>query len=395
MLSWEYPPHVIGGLGQHVAALAPALTNLGVDIHLITPRHDVGESIETVNGGLTVHRVAPAHREPRDIVTHAHEANTWITDYAVSLVRDHEAFDLVHAHDWLVAPSAVFFKHQYKWPLVATLHATERGRRGGEVNNPLSVAIDRIEWQLLYEAWHVIVTSQYMADQVKAFFQVPLDKIGIIPNGVDWLTYQRFDGEDLAVFRRRFADDGERLVFHVGRLVYEKGAHTLVAAARNILSEFPNVRFVIAGRGPMHVELLEMAASFGVSDHFNFVGYISDDDRDRLYRVADVTVIPSLYEPFGIVALEAMAAGAPVVASDAGGLGEIVRGRETGITHPPGDPESLAQSVRYMLRHPEQARTWQENGLAQIHRVFNWAHVARETVKVFEQVVEKRKQVDW
>lgn len=386
---------MVGGLGKHVTALVPALAKLGVDVHLITPRLKEGALVETVGDNITVHRVELVPWETGDIVTDAHEANSRMTAYVESVVRDVGPFDLIHAHDWLVALSALHFKHEYKWPLVATVHATERGRHAGTLNGPLSSTIDHIEWQLCYEAWRIIVTSQYMADQIMESFEIPASKIDIIPNGVDWASYRRFADNDLTAFRRRFASGDEAIVFHIGRLVHEKGAQTLVSAAPIILLEFPNVRFVVAGRGPLYPELQKLATDLGVADYFDFVGYISDEERDRLYQVADVAVFPSLYEPFGIVALEAMASGVPVVVSSAGGLTEVVEMNGTGMTHYPDDPESLAWAVRYTLRHPEEAQAWAENALEEIRSVFSWDHIAAETIEVYERIVEERKHVAW
>jgi glycosyltransferase involved in cell wall biosynthesis len=279
--------------------------------------------------------------------------------------------------------------------LIATIHATERGRNGGHVRDHFSALIDHTEWRLCYEAWRVIVTSRYMADELARLFQVPRDKLDVIPNGVDFADYETLKHEDLAEFRRRFAADDEQLVFSVGRLVYEKGMQTLVAAAPEILAEFPSVRFVVAGRGPMLEELRNMATALGVAHRFCFTGYISDAERDRLYRVADVAVFPSLYEPFGIVVLEAMAAGTPVVAAGVGGLAEIVELHETGMTHYAGNAESLAWAVRHTLRHPEWAAARARNALRRIREVYNWPYIAERTLEVYERVVRERQQVVW
>jgi len=382
-------------MGNHVTALIPALAEQGADVHLVTPRLNGGEPVERIGPGVTVHRVELASWESGNIVTDAHEANSRMTNRAEAIVGEYGPFDLIHAHDWLVALSALHFKHEYRWPLVATIHATERGRCGGSVHSPLSVAIDYIEWQLCYEAWRLIVASRYMAGQLAGFFHIPSDKLDIIPNGVDASIYRRFGEADLAAFRRRFASEEELIVFHVGRLVHEKGAQTLVAAAPTILAEFPNVRFVIAGRGPMYATLQEIASDLGVSRAFDFVGFVSDDDRDRLYRVADVAVFPSLYEPFGIVALEAMAAGTPVVVANTGGLAEVVDAHETGLTHEPGNPESLAWAVGRILRHPDEAEMWAETALNKARTLFSWQHVAGKTLQAYAQVLAERAAVDW
>jgi len=382
-------------MGNHVTALIPALAEQGADVHLVTPRLNGGEPVERTGPGVTVHRVELASWESGSIVTDAHEANSRMTNRAEAIVGEYGPFDLIHAHDWLVALSAFHFKHEYRWPLVATIHATERGRCGGSVHSPLSVAIDYIEWQLCYEAWRLIVASRYMAGQLADFFHIPSDKLDVIPNGVDASIYRRFGEADLAAFRRRFASEEELVVFHVGRLVHEKGAQTLVAAAPTILAEFPNVRFVIAGRGPMYATLQEIASDLGVSRAFDFVGFVSDDDRDRLYRVADVAVFPSLYEPFGIVALEAMAAGTPVVVANTGGLAEVVDAHETGLTHEPGNPESLAWAVQRILRHPDEAEMWAGTALNKARTLFSWQHVAGKTVQAYAQILAERAAVKW
>ena len=144
----------------------------------------------------------------------------------------------------------------------------------------------------------------------------------------------------------------------------------------------------------MYTQLQALVAELGVFDHFAFVGYISDGDRDRLYQVADVAVFPSLYEPFGIVVLEAMAAGAPVVVSNAGGLAEVVDMHETGLIHDPGDHESLAWAVRHTLRHPDQAEARAKNALKKVRMLFSLEYVAAETLKVYERIGEERKHID-
>ena len=394
IFSWEYPPHMIGGLGRHVKCLAPALAELGVEVHLVTPRLQGGAPEERTAARLTVYRVAVPHAETGDLVRDTERANRELAAFAAALSHRIGPFHIVHAHDWQVAAAAIHHKHAFKVPLLATIHATERGRNGGCADGPLASAIDRTEWRLCFEAWRIIVTSRYMADEVVRFFHVPRDKLDLIPNGVEWGNHRLADVER-AAFRRRFAADEERIVFFVGRLVYEKGVHTLIAAAPQILEAFPAVRFLIAGRGPLLEELRRMAEAHGVGHRFHFLGYISDAERDRLYQVADVAVFPSLYEPFGIVVLEAMMAGAPVVVSSTGGLAEIVASQEVGLLHTPGDPRSLAQAVLHTLHHPEEAAVRVENALRMIDAVYRWSRIAERTRAVYERVVWERQQVAW
>lgn len=394
MFSWEYPPHMIGGLGQHVKCLAPALSALGVDVHLVTPRMRGGAPEERVSARLTVYRIAVPHGGTGDVVRETERVNRELAAFAMALASRCGPFDLIHAHDWQVAAAAVHHKHAFKVPLLATIHATERGRNGGHVDNPLASAIDRMEWRLCFEAWRIVVTSRYMAEEVTRFFHVPHDKFDLIPNGVEESNH-RLSGMERVAFRRRFAADEERIVFFVGRLVHEKGMQTLIAAAPQILAALPAVRFLVAGRGPLLDELRRMAQELGVGDRFDFLGYVSDAERDRLYQVADVAVFPSLYEPFGIVVLEAMTAGVPVVVANTGGLAELVGSEAVGLLHTPGDPDSLAQAVLHTLHHPEEAAARARNALHMLDEVYRWPRIAERTRAVYERVVWERQQVAW
>ena len=211
-------------------------------------------------------------------------------------------------------------KHAYKVPLIATIHATEYGRNQG-LHNDLQRYISDVEWWLVFEAWRVIVCSHYMEKELQRVFQAPLDKLRVVSNGVDMKRYQQA-GHELS--RSAFAAPDERIVLFVGRLVQEKGVHLLIDAVPKVLHYYSNAKFVIAGRGPAEDYLRNKAVDMGIANRIYFTGYIDDRTRDFLYREADVAVFPSLYEPFGMVVLEAMAAMTPVVVADVGGLSEIV-----------------------------------------------------------------------
>jgi len=400
MLSWEYPPHVIGGLGKHVMELLPSLVRQGVEVHLITPRWAGGEEEETVAEGDTggralVHRVDPPRGEMPDIHTTAWQTNLRLEGKAAALWEEKGGFAIIHAHDWLVAFAACALKRNHKTPLIATIHATERGRGRGHLHGEVSEAINSTEWWLTYEAWRVICTSFFMADEVHRYFQCPTDKIDVIPNGVDTSRFDRWEGVDLTRFRGMYALPEERIVFFVGRLVEEKGAHLLVEAAPSILARFPQAKFVIAGTGPLLERLRRRAWELGVGHKVLLTGFIPDEDRDRLYKVADVAVFPSLYEPFGIVALEAMAARCPVVVSEVGGLREVVRHAETGITIYPNNVESLTWGILHTLEHPEWTRMRVENAYRYVREEFNWDRIASRTVEVYERVAAERALTEW
>jgi len=394
MLSWEYPPYVVGGLGKHTAELIPALAGLPeIELHLVTPRLGGGEAVEQI-GGSTVHRVT-AHQEGDDIYAVARKTNRDLEAYARRLWEETGPFDLVHAHDWLVAFAGIGMKQQYRVPLLSTMHATERGRGRGHLGSELSRRIHEVEWSLSYESWRVIACSHYMAAEVADYFQCPRDKIDVIPNGVDTGRFDRLEGLDLGRFRLQFAAPDERILFSVGRMVHEKGMHVLIKSMPMILVEHPEATAVIAGKGPELDALRLLARTLGVTDKVHVVGFVSDDDRDRLFKVADCAVFPSLYEPFGIVALEAMAARCPVVVAEVGGLVDVIKHAETGITVHPDSPESLAWGIVHTLRFPEWSAARVTNAYNVAREEFNWDRIARLTAAGYDRIVGERSKTDW
>jgi glycogen(starch) synthase len=393
MLSWEYPPYIVGGLGRHVAEIAPALVQAGVELHLVTPRWAGGEPQEE-NAGLTIYRVDPPQTPAPDFYTQAWQTNVRLEEEAARICL-REGIRLIHNHDWLTAFSATALKRNLKIPLVATIHATEQGRARGHLASDTQRAIHNVEWSLTFEAWRVICCSQYMASEVSGFFHTPADKIDVIPNGVEAQRFAVWDGMDLSQFRSMYALPGEMIVFNVGRVVQEKGVQVLVEAMPKVLAENPAAKFVIAGTGDLLPTLRARAWNLGVGDKALFTGFIPDEDRDRLYKVSACAVFPSLYEPFGIVALEAMAARVPVVVSLVGGLQEVVKHGETGITVYPNNVESLAWGINHTLARPD----WATQRAAKAYRVvldeYNWPSIAERTVQVYERILAERAAVKW
>jgi glycogen(starch) synthase len=394
MFSWEYPPHVVGGLGKHAAEIVPALGGLpGIDLHLITPRWGEGETLEKL-GRTTIHRVPVAPGEG-DFYTQAWQTNLRMEEYARRLWQEAGPFDLVHVHDWLDAFVGASFKHSYRVPMVSTIHATERGRGRGFLGTDQARAIHHVEWWLSFESWRVIACSEYMRGEITNYFQCPADKIDVVPNGVDSAHFDQLDGLDFTTFRNMYALPSEEIVFNVGRVVYEKGVQVLVRSVPYVLAEHPTAKFVIAGKGPELEAVRSLAWSLGVAEKILFTGFIADEDRDRLFRVADCAVFPSLYEPFGIVALEAMAAKCPVVVAKVGGLQDVVEHAETGILVHPDDPQSLAWGIVHTLQHPEWARARVKNAYRVARDEYNWGRIARMTADVYRRVLAERVASNW
>jgi glycogen(starch) synthase len=380
----------VGGLAQHVYDLTTALAQAGEEIHLITCAAPEAPGKELVNG-VHVYRVNPYNLQAPDFLTCIIQLNLGMIEYAVSLINSLADLDLIHAHDWLVAYAGRVLKHAYKLPLIATVHATEYGRNQG-LHNDLQRYISDVEWWLTYESWRVIVCSHYMKKELQRIFQLPGDKIRIVPNGVDLSRYQRTK----RVFARDFyAAPDEKIVFFVGRLVQEKGVHILLDAVPKILHYYPKTKFIIAGRGPAEDYLKNKAKDLGIYQKVYFTGYIDNAMRDFLYREAAVAVFPSLYEPFGMVVLEAMAAKTPVVVSDVGGLSEIVKHEGNGLKCYPGNANSLADNVLRLLHEPELASRLAAQAYRDLHQLYTWQEIARQTQQVYAEVKDDYEASAW
>lgn len=404
MLSWEYPPHSVGGLGKHVTELVPTLGANGVEVHLLTPRWAGGNEEESIaevatNNGTPrhsmVYRVEPPRVDMPNFFEGARRTNVAIEEQARQLWAERGPFDVIHGHDWLVAFAGVALKHAFKVPLLATIHATEYGRGRGTVSGDLPRAINGVEWWLTYEAWRVICCSGFMANEVHTALNTPLDKVDVIPNGIDTTRFDVLEGQDLTDFRSGFAAPDEKIIFYVGRVVHEKGVHLLVDAIARLRAESVPVKLVVAGTGDYLNAIRQRANDIGVGPFCYVAGFIPDAVRDRLFKVADVAVFPSLYEPFGIVALEAMAARTPVVVSEVGGLSEVVHHAETGILVYPNDVDSIVWGVKHTLEHPDWARRRVESAYQMVVDQFNWSTIARQTRTVYERVIDERRHATW
>ncbi len=387
-LTWEYPPHVIGGLGRHVAELVPELARQGVDVHIITPVANEGEAGLEIENGITVHRVfVPSFTSDQNIYDKAIAVNEALMPYAQKLA---DAFDILHVHDWLMSFMALELQQNWQTALVATIHATERGRGHGHISNDLQRAIDEAERNLIQEADQIIVCSHYMADEVRNFFHVPSRRLEVVPNGVNISDLMIPDtADEIQAFREKYAEPDDLIVFSVTRLVHEKGIHRLVEAAPTILDNCSRVRIIIAGKGPEADNLKQQVDHLGISSRVNFVGFISNEDRNRFYKIATCAVFPSLYEPFGIVALEAMALHCPVIVSDVGGLSEIITHGENGITVYPDNAESISWGVARYINYPELGERCGERAFKHVELLYNWGRIARLTRAIYRRVLLK------
>jgi glycogen(starch) synthase len=392
MLSWEFPPKVVGGIARHVADLSKALVQRGIEVHVITCGVQGAPEQEKVDG-VDVDRVPMSNPAAPDFLTWVMQLNLNMVERANQLLQSGLRFDLVHAHDWLAAYAGKNLKHAWQVPMTATIHATECGRNNG-LHNQLQRYISDVEWWLGYEAWRVICCSQYMRGELQRIFQIPDDKLRVIANGVYPEEFTRTDLDPVKI-RSRYCAWDEKMLFYVGRVVREKGLGVLLDALPRILAANSKVKLVIAGKGPYCDELRHRAYQLGIYHRVYFTGFIDDNTRNALYQCADVAVFPSLYEPFGIVALEGMAAGAPVVVADTGGMSEIIQHGRNGLKAYNDNPVSLADNILWALDHPDHTRQMKKQALNDIKKNYLWPQIAARTQAVYVEILREAQKYTW
>ena len=393
ILSWEYPPLIEGGLARHVRKLSENLVCQGVDVHVLTRGREESPEEEVVDG-VYLHRV----REPRrpadlgEFIAWVEHMNTDMLAAGVEL-GDRFDFDVVHGHDWLVAVAGDHLAKRFDAPLVVTIHATEYGRHQGWVDKHPQSHIHGIERWMANRAEQVIACSAYMRDHIADIYAIEEERIAVIPNGIDPADLQPWTADQMAELRTRFAEPHEKLVLLVGRLVYEKGFQVALEAMPRVIGEVGDVRFLVAGSGPHEEELKAQARRLGLEEHGTFAGWIGDDVLHSLYAIADLCVVPSLYEPFGLVALEAMASGCPCIVANTGGLREVVPNDDVGLRFRSRDPRSLAgMAERVLTDDALRERLISES--AEHVLAFDWADVARRTAELYDDVAPRRRSPD-
>ncbi|WP_445509231.1 glycosyltransferase [Rossellomorea marisflavi] len=371
ILSWEYPPNVVGGLSRHVHDLATAFAKKGRSVHVLTARTPGVAPYEKVEG-VEVHRVHPLHPYEDDFFKWVLDLNQAFIRYAGELMI-HENITLLHAHDWIVGTSARHLKATRSLPLITTIHATEHGRNHG-IHTDLQRKIHEEEERLTRDSDHVIVCSDHMKDEVRTLF--PAAKAcTVIPNGVELGKGTEIEP----------SNDGSYF-FAIGRMVSEKGFETIIQTAERMKKEERDFSVVIAGKGPLLDDYRMRVREGGLSGMINFVGFISDEERNRYLRGCQAVLFPSLYEPFGIVALEAMAYKKTVIASNTGGLKTIVKHEQTGLLFQPEDADDLYGQIRRVMENRQQAAEWGRNGHKLAESLFSWERIAELTWQIYEDV---------
>ena len=377
ILSTEYPPNIEGGLGTHVVDLTSFLAK-EYEVHVITPGI-LGAPPYQLYKNVHVHRIETINTNSDTFMEWIGQVNLAMVEKALTLHKE-KNFQFIHAHDWLVGYAAITLKVEFEIPLITTIHSTERGRskiigKSGELHN----RIVNIEQSLLTQSNKLIVCSESMLKEVCLLEDVK-NKTDVIPNGVDMKK------QDLVSNYSRITEK-KKVVLAMGRFVPEKGFQHLVQAAAVLCKEKEDVMFILAGVGPIKKNLLNQVMKLGLESRFLFIGFVHGEEKKALLQSSDVVVIPSLYEPFGIVALEAMIERKPVIASPVGGLKSIIQHEQDGLIVDCTNRNELARAISRILDNDQEAATFGEHAYEKVRINYSWERVISLTKNVYNHVL--------
>jgi glycogen(starch) synthase len=383
MLSWDFPPRETGGSAAHVSGLSQALALDGHDVVVLTTAHPRADrEAERVGPVRVVRGVVDLPWLPKtEPVSRTASANHAMVKLGARLPETLDGWrpDVVHGHDWRMGWAADTLSSIFDVPFVLTMHGTERVRHGGQLPPGIPSDVNSIEWWLAFQADRLISPTKFMVDQLVSGFELPPELVARVPNGIDpdlWKPSPESIGTEVPVER-------EQLVLSWGRVQFEKGFQILARSMSSVRARVPGVECTIAGRGSYQPELQAQIDVEGVSDIVHIAGFVNDSELRVLTQRAGCVVIPSLYEPFGLVALEALAAGAPLIVARTGGLAELIEGTDAGLTFEPGRPDDLANCIERVLTDHFLADELTRNARDLIERKYSWRAIAATTARVY------------
>src|SRR5881409_4188172 len=377
MLTWEFPPRIIGGISTHVYPLSRALVEKGTPVRVITCDFPNAPAEEIIDG-VSVSRVDSGRVPESNFLLWIYHLNSQMISKATELFET-ERFDLIHAHDWVVGRAAVELKNRLGLPLISTIHATEIGR-GGSLDGEYRRKVRDIERLLVEQSDGIICCSNYMLDHIQHVLGAVKTKIRVIPNGVEASRFN--NGHQPQLIPTGVSED-RKTILYVGRIVREKGIFTLLDAFEKLRKRGKDVSLVLVGEGPLKEDLAKEVLRRKLNDRVKLAGFVDEKKLVSLYNSSDAFVLPSHFEPFGMVALEAMASRVPVVVSDVGGLSEIVEDGVTGVKVPSSDPHALAEGILRVLDNRELSERFKENAYQAVQERYRWDLIAEKTLEAY------------
>jgi glycosyltransferase involved in cell wall biosynthesis len=406
---YEYPPRLVGGLGTYAENITRKFIELGHDVTVFTLNPGDLKTKEIIKG-VEVHRPQLANVSDIFPIFVTEDLRKWGTNikffsdiflYNVLsgtkfineiLKKEGIQYDIACVHDWLSVISGLMIKNETKIPVVFHAHSTEWGRSGGGG----SEVISGLEYKMAEKADRIITVSDAMReDLIRHGWQS--SKIDVVWNGVDPKRYDpaRVSQEEVKRIREehKISDDGQMILF-LGRLTWVKGVRNLVQAMPSILKDYPKAKLVILGKGEEQGDILQMATRLDIGKNVECrFDFVSEEERIAYYAASNVCVFPSVYEPFGIVSLEAMSMEKPVVVGARGVSGfreqVINSGEDQNGLHVNGsDPQDIAWGIKEVLRDPERAKKWGKNGRKRVLQYFTWEKAAEQTLQLYQGILD-------
>jgi glycosyltransferase involved in cell wall biosynthesis len=405
---YEYPPALVGGLGTYAEYMTREYVDLGHDVSVFTLNNSNLQTYEILRG-VEIHR--PLIADAANIWPYfvADDLKKWGTNIKVfndifiynilsatkfinSLIRKEKInFDVVCVHDWLSSIAGLVIKNETKIPVAFHVHSTEWGRSGGAG----SEVVSHLERAMAQNSDKVVTVSYAMQEDLAKHGWSP-GKISVVWNGVDPDRYDptKIKPEAVKQIRTKYGiPEGWNMLLFIGRLAWVKGVRNLLQAMPLVLKEYPNTKLVILGKGEEQNDIVETAERLNIKNNVVYrFDFVKEDERILHYAASDLCIFPSTYEPFGIVSLEAMAMAKPIVVGARGVVGfkeQVVNGGsdQTGVHVNGEDPSDIAWGIKEVLKQPDLARSWGENGRQRVLEYFTWRKVAEQTIKIYESML--------
>ena len=392
MFGWEFPPLSSGGLGTACYGLTKSLSKKGVEITFVLPYSgDIDADflkiipagnvkIRNISSFLQPYMSSQEYKkslgkkpQPKIYGSTLFEEVARYT-LAAEKIAEEEDFDIIHCHDWMTFGAGIRAKKKKNKPLVLHVHATEHDRTGGHQVNQHVYDLER---HGMHKADKVIAVSNFTKTKIMDHYGLPSEKIRVVHNAVDFS--QHYYDEDFGIKKT------DRIVLFLGRITLQKGPDYFVHAAKKVLGHEKNVKFVIAGSGDMEPFIIEKAAELGIADKVLFAGFLNQDDVERAYKMADIYVMPSVSEPFGITALEAMKYKTPSIVSKQSGVSEVVRHC---LKVDFWDVDEMSGKIIALLRYKPLHETLKEDGYFEVKR-FSWDTPAEKCIQVYNELISK------
>ncbi|PJE64148.1 MAG: 4-alpha-glucanotransferase [Candidatus Ryanbacteria bacterium CG10_big_fil_rev_8_21_14_0_10_43_42] len=400
MFGWELPPHNSGGLGTACAGLARALTMRDIELTFVLPRKvpidtfgyriifaadQFGRDSSYIPGALSPYATTPGGWAHGIKGTRLIQGGTFINEverYKIfaGAYATRVSFDVIHAHDWLSIPAGIEAKRVSGKPLVVHIHATEFDRTG---NGNINQYVYEIERMGIQEADRVIAVSWFTKNILVNHYGADPDKIMVVHNGVDVPSSATISSYQHVLQAHRAA--GKKIVLYVGRLTLQKGPDYFLRAAKDVLEREKNVLFVMVGSGDMEQQLIEEAARFAISDRFLFTGFLRGNELGSVFTAADLFVMPSVSEPFGIVPLESLIYGVPVLISKQSGISEVLR---HALKVDFWDKDDMVNSIISVIRHQSLHATLSSLGRQEAYAQ-SWERAAEKCLRIYDSIKEQ------